>query len=143
MEGKRAACKRHQRGGFGLVELIVSLTIGMIVILGVGLTQTATAELNRTSDETHQAVSDLRTVLEEILSQPLEDIPDPDGLYAPGVPVAAYTDLHLAGQRLVVTYPNHVAGSTVPDPLEILVTLSWNDFRGRPRSVSMSTLTTR
>ena len=50
--------------------------------------------------------------------------------------------LHLDGERLVVTYPNHVAGD-VPDPLEILVTVTWNDYAGRERSVSMATLMTR
>ena len=134
--------KVHRQAGFGLVELVVALSIASIVILGVGLTQAASVELNRTSNETNLAVADLRTAMEEILSLSLEEVPDVGGPYAPGIPVAAYSDLHLDGERLVVSYPNY-AGGDVPDPLEILVTVTWNDFAGRPRSVSMATWMTR
>jgi len=142
MSAQGAALRRRGKQGFGLVELVVAMSIASVVILGVGLTQAAAVELNRTSDETNRAVADIRTALEEILSLSLEEVPDVGGAYAPGLPVAAYSDLHLDGERLVVTYPNHVAGD-VPDPLEILVTVTWNDYAGRERSVSMATLMTR
>ena len=130
------------KAGFGLVELVVALSIASIVILGVGLTQAAAVELNRSSDETNRAVSDIRTAMEELLSLPLDEVPDVGGPFAPGIPVPAFSDLHLDGERLVVTYPNF-AGGSVPDPLEVLVTVTWNDFAGRMRSISMATLMTR
>lgn len=121
---------------------MVALSIASIVILGVSLTQAAAVELNRSSDETNIAVADLRTAIEEILTLALEDIPDVGGPFAPGVPVAAFNDRNLDGERLVVTYPNFVGGD-VPDPLEIQVTVTWEDFAGRTRSISMATLKTR
>ena len=143
----RRRVRRHQRrggarAGFGLVELVVALSIASVVILGVGLTQAAAVELNRSSDETNRAVADIRTAMEEILSLSVDEVPDVGGPYAPGIPVPAFSDLHLDGERLVVTYPNF-AGGPVPDPLEVLVTVTWNDFAGRMRSISMATLMTR
>lgn len=118
------------------------MVIATIVILGVGVAQTVSLDLSRSSEETDVAVADLRNALETILTESLEDIPDPGGPFAPGQAIAAFSDLHLDGQRIVATYPNMV-GPVAPDPLEIVVTVTWNDFAGRQRTLSMATVKTR
>ena len=55
-------------------------------------------------------------------------------------PIARFEGLHLANQRLVATYPGYVPGQQVPDPLAIVVTMNWNDFEGRPRTMRLATM---
>ena len=75
-------------------------------------------------------------------SQPAE-IADPAGPFAEGQPIAAFTDLHLENQRIVPRYPNVVVAGVVPDPLEIVLTITFDDHSGRQRSLSLASLRTR
>ena len=43
---------------------------------------------------------------------------------------------------MVATYPNY-DGVTVPDPLEIVITVSWNDALGRARTLRVGSIKTR
>jgi len=121
---------------------MVALTIATIVIVGAGIAQTVCYDLTRTSEETNTAVSDLRIAMEQILLLVPEDIPDAAGPYAPGQPIAQFEGLHLEDERIVATYPTY-SGVAVPDPLEIVLTITWSDFAGRSRTISMATITTR
>ena len=133
---------RPPSAGFGLIELLVAITIATIVLVGVGMAQSVCFELGRTSQETLTATADLESAMEALLLLPLEEIPAAGSPYAPGRSIAAYEGLHLENERIVASYPNY-AGTLVPDPLEIRLTLSFNDFAGRPRSLSISSLRTR
>lgn len=134
--------ERMDRAGFGLLELLVAITIASIVLLGVGVAQSVCFELDKTSHETLTATADLEAAMEALLLLPLAEIPAADGPYASGQSIAAFEDLHLAGERMVTTYPNHT-GAAVPDPLEIVLTLTFDDHAGRPRSLALAGLKTR
>ena len=58
------------------------------------------------------------------------------------MPCAEFDGLHLRDERLVVTYPGYTAGSA-PDPLPIVVTVSWSDFKGRARSLRLMSMKAR
>jgi hypothetical protein len=81
--------------------------------------------------------------MEQILLRSPDQIPIAGSLYAAGQPIAAYTDLHLRNERMLANYPNYVVGATVPDPLQIQLTLTWTDFKGRPRAMRIATTRTR
>ena len=95
------------------------------------------------SRETTIAVSDLRTIMEHIRSTPFSDLTTnfpnavqdgPTGNNYPAI-VGGYA---LHNEHITVTYTDP---ST--DPLEINVSLTWQDKRGRSYSSSMSTYMTR
>ena len=126
---------RGPRAGILLVEAVASLGILILIGLAGASTQLTCISLLRTSRETKVAVTELDTAMEAILSLPLEDIPDPAGPYAPDTAIAAFTGRYLENEAIQVRYPNLIAGNPVPDPLEIELTLTWNDYAGREREL--------
>jgi hypothetical protein len=84
-------------------------------------------------------MSDLRGAMEEILLQTIDDLPVAGSPYEHGQPIARYTNKELPGETIVATYPNW-GGGAVPNPLQIVVTATWDDFAGRPRSLVIETL---
>ncbi|MEM7515807.1 MAG: type II secretion system protein [Planctomycetota bacterium] len=127
--------------GFTLVELMFSLTILLVAVVGTAGTQVSTRRLIRTSAESRIAMTDLQAVMEEILLQPLDQIPT--GAFAPGQSIEAWDDRHLREQRIVAEYPDWVAGGDLPDPLEIRLQVTWSAFDGTNRRLSLSSLKTR
>lgn len=134
--------RQHGQAGFGLLELLVAITIASIVLVGVGLAQSVCFELNRTSQETLAATSDLEAAMEGLLLLPLEEITDPSGPYAPGQSIAAFEGLHLEEERIVASYPG-LTGAVVPDPLEVRLSLTFQDYAGRPRALTLASMKTR
>lgn len=115
---------------------IVLLTI---VVGGIVGAQLAATSLTRTARDTSIAVSDAQAAFEEILLWSIDDIPDE---YPTGVSIASWDDAHLQMQRIVPTYPNMLNGD-VPDPLQIRLTVTWNDYAGRPRSLTLDSVKVR
>jgi type II secretory pathway pseudopilin PulG len=142
-----AAIAGRNRGsgnaGFSLYELMIAVGLLLVAVLAALRTQTTSMELVQTTRETDTATSDLQAAMEQILLRSPDQIPIAGSLYAAGQPIAAYTDLHLRNERMLANYPNYVVGATVPDPLQIQLTLTWTDFKGRPRAMRIATTRTR
>jgi hypothetical protein len=132
-----------RRAGFTLVEIALAATVLAIAVLTAFEVQLAAHSLARTSRETSTATADLAAAMEELLLLPKDSIPIATSPFAPGQPIAAYSDLHLAGQRIVAAYPGYVPGAAVPDPLEIVLTETWSDHAGRPRTLRIASMKTR
>jgi len=128
------------RAGFSLVELIAAVVILVTAVMTTMRMQLVALDLTKTARETTTAMADLESALEEIFLLPADNIPVAGGGYAPGLPIAKFNDRHLRGERIVPAYPGYVAGGVVPDPLEVVLTATWNDFAGRPRSVRLSSM---
>lgn len=138
--------RRSERAGFGLLELLVAITVASIVLLGVGVAQSVCYDLGRTSQETLTAASDLESAMEGLLLLSPPEMVDPDGPFAPDQPVAEFEGLHLEGERIVTSYPNLVDPddlASLPDPLQIRLTLTFQDYAGRARSMTIASLKTR
>jgi prepilin-type N-terminal cleavage/methylation domain-containing protein len=126
------------RSGFTLIEVMAAIVLLTIVVGGVVGAQIAATNLTRSARDTSIAVSDAQAALEEILIESIDDIPVD---FPAGAPIARWNDAHLTQERIIPTYPN-MAGF-VPDPLEIRVTLTWTDFAGRARSLTLDTVKVR
>ena len=118
-----------------MVELMFAIGVFLVAIVAAYASQATSAGLVKTSRETKIAVAELRTAMEDVLGEPFDDLPTD---FPNGQTVPAYDDRVLPGQRLRVVYPTPGA-----DPLEIRLVLTWNDFRGRPRTMGMSSMRTR
>jgi prepilin-type N-terminal cleavage/methylation domain-containing protein len=138
----RQRCRRPVLG-FSLLELMFALSILAVAIGAAFSGQLSSSTLLKTSAETRIAVHDLRNAAEAILATPTpEDLPLPGSPFQAGQPVAAFENLHLRDQRLVVTYPNYASGA-VPDTLQVLLTMTWTDADGTPRLQDLQTAVTR
>lgn len=117
------------------------LTVGVMASFS---SQVGSMELMRTSRETQVATLDLRAAMEDLLTRTpnflVEHVSSP---YLPGESVEAFDDLHLSNQRIVTTYPNWTEGDAVPDPLQVVLTCTWNDFEGRERQLALRTVLSR
>lgn len=130
---KRRDSRRGGERGLTLVELMLSASVLLIGILAAYGTELSSLNLFKTSRETSTAAADLEAVMEQVLLLPHDSIPL---TYPSGAAIAAYNNLHLSNETIVPTYP---AGTTA-DPLEIRLTISWNDYAGRPRTMRISTM---
>jgi prepilin-type N-terminal cleavage/methylation domain-containing protein len=135
---------RNQRSsGFSLYELMIAVGILLVAVLAALQTQATSLDLVQTTRETDTATSDLQAAMEQILLRSPDQIPIAGSPYEAGQPIAAFNDLHLRGERMVPTYPNYAGGPSVPDPLQIELTVTWNDFKGRPRTMRIASTRTR
>ena len=134
--------RRHQ-AGFSMVEVMLALSVLLVAVLGAFSSQAASSNLIRISRETDLALADLQACMEQALTLTTDDLPIVGSLFEDGQPVALYEDLNLEGESIVTTYPDYVVGQTIPDPLEIVLTLTWNDYGTRPRTVTLRSVKVR
>ena len=124
-------------GGFTLLEVMLAISVLMIAVMAAMSSQGSSMNLIRASRESNTAMSDLQVAMEDILLTPqVIDIPVN---YPAGQPIPEFTNLNLGGQTIVPTYPG-AAGGVVPDPLEIVLVINWNDWRGRAMSSRLATV---
>lgn len=128
----------RRQAGFTVLELMVAISVLLVATLTALSSQVTSMNLMRTSRETNTAMSDLQAAMEQLLLVPAADLPE-HGDFGEGLSITAFDGLHLAGERIVVTYPGY-DGATVPDPLPIVLTLGWNDYAGRPRDLTLRSM---
>lgn len=139
--------KRSGRGaaGFTMLELMVAIGVLLVAVLSAFGSQLTSMSLVSSSRETDTAMTDLQACMESILTVQTDQIPLAGSAYADGEPIAGFDNL--TDQTMVATYPGFPTGSSdpkdVPDPLEIVLTLTWSDAEGRPRSVTLNSVKTQ
>jgi len=127
-----------------MAELVVAIVLLSIAVLGALAAQISHHRLTRTSFETTTAVLELQAAMDELLLLPVDSIPFPAlGGFAPGAPMPDYDGRHLTDEAVVPTYPDYVAGQPVPDPLEIVLAITWTDHSGGQRQMSLASMKTR
>ena len=126
-----------------MVELMIAIGVLMVAVMTAFSSQLTSASLIRTSQETNIAMADLQACMEQVLLMRTDDLPVSGSLYEVNVPIAAYSSLNLENETIIPTYGSFDIGETVPDPLEILLTMTWNDHGGRQRSLTLSSLKVR
>ena len=135
--------KRSALGGFSLIELMMGVVILVVAICAAISSQVVAHNLLRTSRETDLAMSDLSGAMELAILQAPASLPIAGSAFESGIPIARFANLHLRHENITATYPGYAAGGTVPDPLQIVMTIQWDDYLQRARTLSLSTLRTR
>lgn len=134
---------RRRQAGLSMVEVMIALGVLLVAVLGAFSSQAASSNLIRISREADLAMADLQACMEQALTLNTDDLPTEGSLFEEGQPVALYEGLNLEGETIVTTYPGYVAGQTVPDPLEIVLTLTWNDYGARTRTAILRSVKVR
>ncbi len=134
-----AAPKRRRRAGFTMLETLIAIAVLLVATAAAFGSQIASYGVINSSRNLSVAMTDLEVSMEQLLAES----PDEMVLAFPaGQPLAAFTGVHLREQLITPTYPGH-AGGAVPDPLDVVLTATWLDNRGRPQRLLLSTQTTR
>lgn len=137
-----SSARRIRRKGFTLVELMIAITVMSLAVLTTFTSQLEAHSLVRQSGETNTAMADLQSAMEQVLILQVDQIPIPASRFRADTEVASFSSLHLRNEAIVSTYPGYTGGS-VPDPLQIVLTCTWNDFKGRQRSLRLASMKTR
>lgn len=126
-----------------MIELMMAVVI-LVVAIGAAMSaQVIGSNLLRTSRESNTAMNDLQGAMELAILQAPAALPIAGSEFADGVAIPRFNNLHLRNQTITATYPGYVAGAAIPDPLQVVMTVQWNDYLNRPRSLSLATMRTR
>lgn len=133
--------RRPRRRGFAGLELLAATTL--IVLLGLALYRsvTATRDIRRSYAETRVVMTDLQTVMRRVRRRPVAQLPVPGSPFAHGRPIEGFA--HLEQQTVVATYPDYVSGAPIPDPLEIVLTATWQGADEHSRTLQLATVMVR
>jgi len=126
---------RRGSEGLTLVEVIVAVLLIATAALIAFPTLLSFFDLSQTARDQNIAHHDLQAAAEEILATPFSLVTK---TYQDGQAIPKYTDRHLAAQRIVVNYPDPSR-----DPLEVQLTVAWNDAKGRAMQDSLRLLRTQ
>lgn len=126
-----------------MIELMCAVVVLVVAISAALAAQIIGNNLLRTSRESNVALSDLQGAMELAILQAPATLPIAPSEFEAGVPVPRFSNLHLRNQSVTATYPGYVIGGAIPDPLQVVMTIQWNDYLGRPRTLSLATTRTR
>jgi hypothetical protein len=132
---RRRRARRSPTRGISLIEVLLATVVLATAALVAFPTLLSFFDLSSTAREENIATHDLRSAIEDLLATPFGDVVE---FFPDGGAIAKYQDLHLADEQLVVTYADVDA-----DPLEVTVTATWADHKGRPRQESYQFLRTQ
>ena len=120
----------------GVVILVVSICAAIS-------SQVISHNLLRTSRESNTALADLEGAMELAILQNPAALPIAGSEFESGVAIARFNNLHLRNETITATYPGYAVGVAVPDPLQLVMTIRWNDYLERPRTLSLATMRAR
>ncbi len=126
-----------------MVEVMVAVGVLLVAVLTAFGSQVTSFRLMSASRDDNTAIADLAACMEEVLLRTPDVLPVAGSNFAHGAPIAAYEGLHLRDQRIVATYPGYTPGGAIPDPLPIVLTLTWRDGRGLARRMELRSLKVR
>ncbi|RJO63756.1 MAG: prepilin-type N-terminal cleavage/methylation domain-containing protein [Candidatus Omnitrophota bacterium] len=134
---------RKIKSGMTMVELLVALAIGVIATIAILQGYLGNIFMSEIAKGNTVAMDDLVDMLERIKCTPFNELTAkfPNGTVN-GPAANLYTNITgnytLKGEQIVVTYTN-----VTSDPLEIMVTVNWQDQIGRQYGNSLTTKKTR
>jgi prepilin-type N-terminal cleavage/methylation domain-containing protein len=133
---------RRQQRGFTVIELAISMTVMLVAVFTAMASQLVALDLVKALREQDAAMSDLQSAMDAIQLLPPDDIPIATSLYADDQPIGAFTGRSLTNETITPDYPGY-AGGAIPDPLPIVLTCAWTDWKGRARTLALRSAVTR
>lgn len=125
--------KFRQEKGFTLIELMFSMLIMTLVILGAVYSLTTAHNMSEDSRTRLLALNAARSVLEEIKITPVTAVP--------GIPVANFIPADLPnGAIQIITNPVNLAGVTLAT---VTVRVTWTGAKNMPKNLEISTQRSR
>ncbi|MEM9380527.1 MAG: type II secretion system protein [Planctomycetota bacterium] len=140
---RSAAPRRRRRAGFTMLEMLISISVLLVATVAAFGSQIASFGVIDSSRDASVAMTELEVCMERMLAISADEVVDPNGDYTAGQPVAEFNELHLSGESIVPSYPNYAGAGAPPDPLDVVLTATWLDRRGRPQRLTLSTQITR
>jgi len=127
-------------------ELMVAIGVLLVAVLTAFGSQLTSMNLMSTSRETAVAMADLQACMESILTMQTDQIPLDGSLYEQGEVIAGYDSLQ--EEEIVADYPGFPPGGSadpadVPDPLLIVLTVTWQDHQRRERTLTLRSVKTQ
>lgn len=139
---RRLGVRRASRtAGFTLLEVMFATGVLFVTMMAAVSSQVVSLGLVRTARENNAAIGELAAAMEEVLATQIDSIPMANR-YPEGNAIAGFEERRLRDERIVPDYPNHVAGP-VPDVLEIVLTLTYTDWAGRPAQMRLASMKAR
>lgn len=127
----------HMNGnkGFTLIEIVVSLLLVVPALLGILSLTVYTMKTAETSRMVMTAMQDANAVVEQMRKLSEDGLSEVKATYPDGTAVSGFSNL--TGETIVVDYVD-----PEEDPLEVTVTVSWQD-RERDMSRQLTTYVTQ
>jgi type IV pilus modification protein PilV len=131
-------------GGFSLIEVLVSLVILSVGLIGTAKLQTAVLKNGSDSQARSEAITIAQSKLEEFKSY--ETLADYDNIQSSA---ALISTAESQGQTLTFTVDGTSASyninwsiteNTTPNYLEVTVNVAWQDSMGSPQQVSIASI---
>lgn len=111
--------------GFTFIEVVVATSLLAVASLVAFPTILSFFDLSEHARQENIATHDLSAAVEDLLAVPFADA---IGSYPDGQPIPKFNNLHLRNEQIVVSYVDVTA-----DPLEVILTATWLDPKGRAR----------
>lgn len=131
--------RRNTRAGLCLIEVMVAIVVLLIATSAAFMSQLTSMRMVDQSREIGVAMSDLEAAMDRVRTSSIDSLAVPGSTYEHDENIDQYDDLHLRGQRIVVSYPEYVVGDDLPNPLRIVLTATWTDRRGGTRRETLQT----
>lgn len=123
-----------------MVEMLIAIGVFLVAVVAAFSSQLASMGVVSTSRETSVAGSELQAAMEEMLVLQLQRIPRD---FPAGQEIPRYAGRNLQDERIVPTYPGLTDLDDPPNPLQIVLELSWSDGAGRTRTSTLATTKAR
>lgn len=134
--------RRNRKGeaGFTLVEVMITLLVMTLALLGILYANTQVQQTSEAAFERSLAVQDANRVIEQMRNISSDgDFPDNvTDIYPDGGEVAALAGLNLTNEVVTVSYVDPDL-----DPLDVLVTVSWDENGRRNVDIALRTIMTQ
>jgi hypothetical protein len=123
-----------------MVELSVAVGVLLVTVLSAFGSQMTSLDLIRTSRETNTAMSELQAAMESVITLQTTQIV---AQFPPDQAIPEFSDRSLQSERIRPSYPEYVPGSPLPDPLQVVLEATWNDYGGRERTLRLASMRAR
>lgn len=136
--------KQNNSAGFSLVEVMVSLVILSVGLIGMAKFQTAVLKSSSDSQARSEAITIAQSKLEEFKSfetlEAYNDIESSADLIAEAEDDGDTLEFKVDGTSAEYTLDWSITENTAPDYLEVTVTVAWEDSIGSPQQVSIDSI---